>query len=380
VRTTHRVLSTVIAVGAIFPVGLPVAAAAEVNLPIEISAWFWDDQQDNTSTGSTPGLLSGVPAGDLAVAITTGAGQAAEVQPNEPADPSDDETQKRSNKETFLQWDLSAYPEGSIVEKFQVTLFVDPAGQNRSLPVLAPPGTTPRGGQPNIIACRPLIGFGEGEGVGYVSKPALDCRDSFAGSYDATTNAYTFDITVFAQDWVDGQIDNLGIGIRPEVDEDDPFNLTFFGGAKVLTVAEIIPAEVEEEVELAPEPADFGSVDSGDSGFSGGGTTTTFEPEPAPEPAPAPAPAPIAVAAPKPEVAFTNRAVTPIERDLTVTSSFWLALVAGVGLLGIVSLVLGDPVVPVRGERTAGQLGRPSPAAATLRARRAGVAVRPRSI
>ena len=378
-RNLHRILSTVVAVGAIFPVGLPVASAAEVKLPVEVAAWFWDDQQDDTSAASTPRQLSGVPDGDLAVAITTGAGQAAEVQPNEPNDPADDETQKRSNKESFLMWDLSAYPEGSIVEKFLVTLFVDPAGRNAALPAVEVPGQPARAGPPKINACRPLVGFGEGEGVGYVSKPALDCRDSFSGSYDATTNSYTFDITVYAQDWIDGLIDNRGIGIRPEVDEDDPFQLTFLGPAKVLTLAEIIPGELEEEIpDLAPVP-DVGS----DSDFSGGGTTT-FEPAPVVEIAPAPAPAPAPVAnpapvAPKPAV-FFNRAARPVERDLTVGPSFWLALVAGVGLLGVVSLVLGDPVVPVRGQRTNARTGRTSPVGETLRARRAGVAVRPHSI
>ena len=273
-------------------------------------------------------------------------------------------------------WDLSAYPEGSIVEKFQVTLFVDPAGQNLALPKVEVPGQPARAGQPNIIACRPLVGFGEGEGIGYISKPALDCRDSFSGSYDATTNSYTFDITVYAQDWIDGVIDNRGIGVRPEVDEDDPFQVTFFGPAKVLTLAEIIPGELEEEIpDLAPLP----DVDS-DPGFSGGGTT--FEPtfpvvEPAPAPAPAANPAPVA---PKPAVQFFNRAARPVERDLTVGPSFWLALLAGVGLLGVVSLVLGDPVVPVRGQRTNSRTGRTSPVGETLRARRAGVAVRPHSI
>ncbi|HVF19182.1 MAG TPA: hypothetical protein VNA14_02955 [Mycobacteriales bacterium] len=378
-RNLHRIVSTVVAVGAIFPIGLPAASAAEVKLPVEVSAWFWDDQQDDTSVGSTPAPASGVPAGDLAVAITTGAGQAAEVQPNDPADPADDETQKRSNKETFLQWDLSAYPEGSIVEKFLVTLFVDPAGRNASIPLIAIPGQPARAGQPNIIACRPLVGFGEGEGVGYVSKPALDCRDSFSGSYDDVAKSYTFDLTVFAQDWVDGLIDNRGIGIRPEVDEDDPFQLTFLGAAKVLTLAEIIPAEIEEEIpELAPVPDSGGSADSD---FSGG--TTTFEPAPVVEVAPAPAPAPVAnpaPVAPQPAVAFFNRSARPVERDLTVGPSFWLALLAGVGLLGVVSLVLGDPVVPVTGQRTNGRTGRPSPVGETLRARRAGVAIRPRSI
>ncbi len=374
-RSSHRILSTVIALGAIFPVGLPVADATEVKLPVEIGAWFWDDQQDDTSAATTPKPLSGVPDGDLAVAITTGAGEAAEVQPNNPDDPTDDETQKHSNKETFLQWDTTAYAEGSIVEKFLVTLFVDPAAHNVFVPVVAAPGQTPRGGQPNLLACRPLIGFGEGEGIGYISKPALDCRDGQSGLYDVATNSYTFDLTVFAQDWIDGTIDNRGIGIRPELDEDDPFNIAFFGPAKVVTLAEITEALPEiDEPDLAPVP-DAGPVDSGSSGGE------YFEPapvvdQPAPAPAPAANPAPVAA---KPAVTFRQAAGRPVERDLTVGLSFWLALVAGVGLLGVMSLVLGDPIVPVRGQRGL-RAGRPSPVAATLRARRTGVAVRPHSI
>lgn len=377
-RTTYRILSTAVAVGAMFPVGLPVASAAEVKLPVEVAAWFWDDQQDDTSQGSTPRALSGVPEGDLAVAITDGAGRAPEPQPGDPADPADDQDQKRSNKETFLQWDLSAYGEGSIVESFSVTMFLDPAGESVSVPALQVPGQPARGGQPNIIACRPLIGFGEADGVGYANKPALDCRDAAAGSFDETTQSYTFDLTVFAQDWVDGVIDNRGVGVRPELDEDDPFNLVFQGPAKVVTTAVITPAEPEEppaeEPPLLPTP-DLGS----DSGT--GGSEVVFEPvAPAPVPDPVPAPVAQAPAAPKPQVAVTTVAARPVQRDLSVGPSFWLALLAGAGLLGIVSLILGDPVVPVRGQRGVGGAGRPAPAATTLRARRTGVAVRPRSI
>lgn len=374
-RNTYRILSTVVALGAIFPVGLPVASAAAVPLPVEVGAWFWDDQNDDTSVMSVPAPLSGVPIGDLAVAITTGAGQAAENQPNDPEDKTDDESQKRSNKETFLQWDLSAYEEGSIVESFSVTLFVDPAARQVELPLVAVPGQPARAGQPNIIACRPLVGFGEAEGVGYISKPALDCRDAASGTYDEKTNSYTFDFTVFAQDWIDGLIDNRGVGIRPEVDEDDPFQLVFLGAAKVVTLASIIPAEPEvvEEPFVAPAPQDTGSVSTST-------TFTTFIPAPAAQAPPAPVAQPAPVAAPKPAAVVFTRAARPVERDLTVSTSFWLALIAGVGLLAIVSLVLGDPVVPVRGQRSPGHRGTSTPVGATQRARRTGVAIRPRSI
>ncbi|HVE98656.1 MAG TPA: hypothetical protein VNA12_05695 [Mycobacteriales bacterium] len=376
-RTTHRILSTAIALGAVFPVGMPVAQAAEVKLPVEVGAWFWDDQQDDTSQASTPRALSGVPEGDLAVAITDGAGRAAEVQPNDPADPSDDETQKRSNKETFLQWDLSAYPEGSIVESFTTTLFLDPAGRNVSAPTVAVPGQPTRAGRPNIIACRPLIGFGEADGVGYANKPALDCRDASTGTFDEVAQSYTFDLTVFAQDWIDGLIDNRGVGVRPELDEDDPFNLVFMGPAKVVTTAVITPAEVEVDTEAEPE-----LIPTPDQGFDSGSGGSTVVFEPTIEAPVAPAPAPVQAPAAPPVVSVNTVAARPaIERDLTVAPSFWLALLAGVGLLGVVSLVLGDPVVPVRGDRTAvrAPAGRRVAGRSTLRPR-TSVAIRPRSI
>lgn len=377
-RTTHRVLSTAIAVGAIFPLGLPVAQAAELALPVEVQSWFWDDQSDD-ARAQVPTSTSGVTAGSVAVAITDGAGRAGEIQPNDPADPADDETQKRSNKETFLSWNLDAIPTGSIVDSFQVTLVADPTGRSAELPVIAVPGQTQRGGQPNVIACRPLTGFGDADGVGYADKPALDCRDASSGSYDAATDSYTFDLTIFAQDWVDGLIDNFGVGLRPELDEDDPFQLVFQGGAKIVTKVAFTPAEPEfEEPVLTPTPDDQGGFV--DPGFdSGSGTTdVVFEPT-VEQPVPVANPAP---AAPKPVVEVQPVAARPTyTRNLSVGPAFWLSLLAAVGLLGIVSLVLGDPIVPVRGQRAASRipLGRTAPVGATLRPR-TSVAIRARSI
>jgi len=379
VRTTHRVISTAIALGAIFPVGLPVAQAAELTLPVDVAAWFWDDQSDDVRA-QVPRSGSGVPTDGLAVAITEGAGRAAEVQPNDPKDPSDDESQKRSNKESFLSWNLDAIPTGSIVDSFTTTLIIDPAGRSAELPTIAVPGQTQRGGQPNIIACRPLGGFAEAEGIGYLDKPALDCRDASVGTYDEKAGTYTFDLTIFAQDWVDGLIDNFGVGLRPEVDEDDPFQMVFLGAAKVVTTASFTPAEPEvEEPAQAPTPEDQGTFV--DPGFTSGTGSTTFTPtvEAPVAPAPAAQPAPVA---PAPAVTVTTVAARPvINPDRSVGASFWLSLLAAVGLLGIVSLVLGDPVVPVRGQRTASRipLGRTAPVGATLRPR-TSVAIRPRSI
>lgn len=372
-RTRHRVISTAIALGAIFPLGLPVAAAAELTLPVDVSAWFWDDQSDDAAA-QVPRQTSGVPAGDLAVAITDGAPKAAEAQPNDPEDPSDDESQKRSNKETFLSWNLDAIPTGSIVDSFTTTVFVDPAGQSVELPTIAVPGQTQRGGQPNIIACRPRTGFGESEGGGYADKPVLDCRDAASGTFDATTSSYTFDLTVFAQDWVDGLIDNFGVGLRPELDEDDPFQLTFLGAAKVVTTATFTPVDPEfEEPPLTPTPDDQGTFV--DPGFDSGLTFTPTVEAPA-----VPAPVAQAPAAP-PAVQVSTVAARPVTRDVSVGPSFWLTLLAAVGVLAVVSLVLGDPVVPVRGQRAASRLplGRTAPAGATLRPR-TSVAIRPRSI
>ncbi|HVE63515.1 MAG TPA: hypothetical protein VNB94_06920 [Mycobacteriales bacterium] len=383
-RTTHRVLSTAIALGAIFPFGLPVADAAELKLPVDVAAWFWDDQSDDVRA-QVPRNASGVPADGLAVAITDGAGRAPETQPNDPKDPADDEAQKRSNKETFLSWNLDAIPTGSIVDSFSVTLLVDPAGRSAELPPLAVPGQVPRGGQPSIMACRPLVGFGEADGAGYADKPALDCRDAATGAYDAKTDSYTFDLTVFAQDWVDGLIDNFGVGLRPDVEEDDPFQVTFMGAPKIVTTATFTAAEETIEEVIAPPPTpeeqttfDSGSSDSGSTDLSFAPTVEVLE-APAPVAQPAPAPAPAAASAPA--VVVTTVAARPMTRDLSVGPSFWLSLLAAVGLLGIVSLVLGDPVVPVTGQRTPSRipLGRTAPAGATLRPR-TSVAIRPRSI
>lgn len=336
-RTVHRALSTAVAVGALFPFGLAAAPAASADvtpIKVETAGWFWSQQVSGeaapgvTYPGTVPQSASGVPAGDLAVAY-------AGKTENRP----DGTKESIPDKETYLAWDVYVVPEGSTVNSFTFSMVVDPEGKNLELPPANPQVAPPRGGVPPIVACAALSGFGAGEGDSFASKPKDDCTDQVYGVYDATKQTYTFDATVYAQDWVDGK-DNFGLAIRPLDDEDDPFQVVFKGAATVVTTLDFTPPE-EEVVEEDEEPL---PVDTGIAEPPVTDNGTGFVPAPQPEPQAPPAPKP--TVAPTRRAPATNVAARPVSVDAGIGAEFWLAMLAGVLVLGIVSLILGDPLVP----------------------------------
>jgi hypothetical protein len=347
VRTPYRIASTIVAVGAMLPVGIQPASADVKPIAVETAAWFWSAQVAGEAApgvgypGTVPKDASGVPAGDLAVAFK------GDTTAN-----ADGTKTSVPDKETYLAWDIYSVPTGSTVDSFTFTMFVDPAAKNVFAPKVDIPGQGSKGGQPVVVACAPKIGFGEGEGDSFKVKPDDDCADQIFGEFNATTNSYTFDATTYAQDWVDGK-DNYGLGIRPTEDAADQYQLSFLPASKVTasisytlpqpTGPEPVPQTPEAVVPIQPP------VDTGTSGYV---------PQPLPQPQTSPAPAPVVRTTNAPPVAVRNVAANPLRSTHGLSPAFWLALIGGVMLLGTMSLILGDPLAPQAAGRNRVRVGR----------------------
>lgn len=365
-RTVYRIASTAVAVAAIFPFGTLPAHAATADVKVETASWFWASQTANAvpNAPALPPEANGVPKGNLPVAFK------GETEKDAAGD-----TVAKPDKETYLAWDIYFLPEGSTVDKFTFTLFLNPDAEQLFTPAFTPPTQSSKGGQPALIACLPTAGFGEGEAESYAIKPADDCTNRVFGEFDDKTQSYTFDATTFAQDWVDGTADNFGLGIRPDEDPNQaPFQLVFKGAADVKATITYTPAVEDEEeppvvdpfVPLPPAPP----IDN--SGYAP-------VPQVQPQPQPQPQPAPVVVQTRAP-VSVNNVASSPLTTSRGLSPVFWFAMIGGVLLIGVTSMILGDPLeatVASRGVRTGGRhrLNTPAPAPA----RRTGT-VRPRIV
>jgi hypothetical protein len=162
------------------------------------STYFWAGQVGAQNVAGTdvappaPVTDPTVPSGDVAVAGPEVNGQ--------------------TNKETYLEFDVSAVPAGSTITSFVVTLPVDQSSQAQSF---TPPNT-----QPPIIACTPNGAWSGGAN----GAQALAGKPSDTCATDAPTfkskdggKTYTADIVSIAQSWVTNV--NTGVAVA-----DDPHN------------------------------------------------------------------------------------------------------------------------------------------------------------
>ena len=365
-RTAYRVLSTAVAAGAIFPFGMPTAAAStKLEVTVETAAWFWSAQTSGAGPGGVPypalnPRASGVPEGNLAVAYK-----------GESKTDADGNRVAVPEKETYLMWDVYDVPEGSTVEQFTFTMVLNEDSHQVYAPAVDIPGQGRKGGAPAIVACAATIGFGEADGDAFTAKPDDNCADQVFGEYDDTTKSYTFHAPTYAQDWVDG-LDNYGLGIRPLEDATEPFELHFLPAAMIKTTIVYTPPVAEPTA--APtsfEPIPVPTVPSTDTDVF----VPDVQPQPEPEPQPVPTPE---VVKPRPQVVVQPVAATPFSRDGALSPLFWFAMIGGVLLLGVTSLILGDPLVPEGGSTTRVRTtGRHRLAPAPARATRP---IRPRTV
>jgi hypothetical protein len=315
VRTTYRIATTLVALGAVFPFGA-IAAHADTAQPAVLQAtWYW--QENTVAAGpeslNPPTTVSGVPDKDLAVASKGDSGGV-------------------PDKETYLAFDVSAIPALSSISRFVVTLAVDDSPQAVQA---SPPDL-------KLMACAAVRAWTPGvAGASWTQKPADDCSAKIAGKFDATAKTWTFDITSIAQAWSNGD-PALGIGIVGDPTYTTPFQVVFKPATTVKTSVDFTPpAPTSTEPAVAPTPAYTPPVQVDTSGPAP--VTSVNVPPVVPQPTPQPPPVALATT---PSRRVNTVANVPFTHSTTIPGSFWLAALAGVVLLGVVSLVLGDPEVP----------------------------------
>jgi hypothetical protein len=320
VRTPYKIVTTMIAAAAVFPFGMS-AASADVTQPaVTQGAWYWADKTVvvGPEVLTPPEQLTGVPAGDLAVAFKK------------------DESNK-PDKVAYLAWDVSAIPQGSTVSKFEFTIAVDTDPHA----VQAGPSDL------KLVACGAIGDFSPASAGAFSDRPADDCGAAANGTYDATKKTWTFDVAPYANAWAHGDPPS-GIGILPAPDSAVPFQVVFKGAATVTTSAEFTPpAPVVQPTEPVPtivQPP----VDNGGSGVVAPPAIVPVQAPPVAQPAPTAAP---------PVVSTPVRPVTPVAKGLMfpaksgLPAAFWGGALAAVVLVGIASLMLGDATVAAEAPR-----------------------------
>jgi hypothetical protein len=366
VRTTARLAGVALLTAIVLPFGWAVASAdTATKLPAYVGGWYWREQQ----SGTTP--VGGVPI----PSVNTTASGVSNVSNLAVAWLGDAE--KRPDKMALLAWDpyTAGIDTGASISKFvfTVTLAKDEKQVNLAH------------AKDVLVACQPLKGWGEASGDDLDQAPPYDCANAVKPTVDEAKGTFTYDVTSFAGEWVDG--DNFGVALVPSSQVTQPFQLVFQPYAAALADVEFTPAAAEPTVEptvdvplpsVAPPPAP--PVDSGTgtgTGNLGGGSGFVPGGAPVVQPNPSPATAP---AAPAPVV---NRPVTPVAAQSpfnlksAMPAGIWIVGALVLGLLVLTSLVLGDPRVPLASGRSNG-LSR------VLQARRRGLhsgpGLRPRAV
>jgi hypothetical protein len=309
--------------------GDPSSPAVTTSVLLTQAAYFWREQTGNIAgTGVAPPMPltdPTVPSGDLAVAGPEINGQA--------------------DKETYLEFDLSAVPAGSTITSFVVTLPVDPSGQS----------FTPTGTAPPIVACLPQGSWSGGTGPQPISgKPTDHCATAaprFTSSDGGKT--YTADIASIAQDWLTGV--NTGVAVADDPSNSQTAFQVVFGPPNAIS-------DLSAQMTYVPGPSPTTEIVPG----PGSGTGAPFVPStPSPLLSALPPGAPGAGAAsgatpsttgpPAPQ--SQTRSSAPLGRYALAGAApplgFWLAAVGLLALLLSASVVLGaDPAVePARRRR-----------------------------
>lgn len=244
------------------------------------------------------------------------------------------------DKVSFLYFDLFNLPLGAVIDKAVVSLLLVPATPN-DISYQASPA--------NVVACMAGDqGFSGDEAVGITQAPSRLC-DKFKadGKASADAKAYVFDITALAKGWLTGANDGVAF-TRAANAPSSNFQVVFdTQPTALLSLSYTVPGAVEE-----PEPAPFVPpvIDPGVStppaetggGFVPGPQTGGFDPGStvAPPVVTPPVTQPTGgVTQPVTNVALTG--------SMRPTNAFWLAGLALVAALVLMSLIFGDRRTPV---------------------------------
>jgi hypothetical protein len=341
VRTAYRIVTTTLAVAAAFPIGLPTAHADASAALLVDSNWFWHDQFDGQIGPSgvgqrMPGAASGTPDGEIGVGYTNGKSATGSLTPDAPQNYPED----TPNKEAYLRW--ATIPFGATLTSFTFKL---PLDTQRSTPQPQTPI--------KLVACAAINDWPAGQppyGDPYSGKPQDDCTVSAEGAWDAAASTYSFDVTNIAQGWLTSGL-NLGLGLRQKPGEKQVFQFNADPLRITAMVDYIVPPP---EPTTVPQPPAPGPVVL--PPVAAPAPVVPFVPQPAPAPAPAPAPV---VSQPTTPATVPQAATVPFDPDLRPNGALWAALLLGVLLLGVTSLLLGNPdAAPVTTAGPATPLGR----------------------
>lgn len=335
-KSTARAGRVVVACAlAVAPVVAPAAAWADAGTaqpPAVATNWYWFGVQPSVGGNAAPAGLptqaSTVPDGDLGVGYS--ASQTGPV-----------------DKLAAVGFDISAVPALSTFSAFSVALALDPDAHQ----VMQ--------AQPALVACENIDAFKDAPGPSALSDaPPLSTPSCVKGTFDAKVGkagGYVFSLEGVANDWSAGT-PNHGISVLPDpaVASPQPFTLSFLGKNGITVQAAYTTpdaAVVTPPTTTTEPPPTVPSVIAPPPVFSGSTPIAPMTPV---------ADAPVVVPAPQVNVA-PAAPVQALARPAAFTmtkrpgNGFWLALLAGAGLLGLVSLALGDPLVPApvtRGRRT----------------------------
>jgi hypothetical protein len=337
-----RASAAVVAAAVAVPLWAVPAFAASASEPASVGAYFYRQGITTQNQGLpaeppapvpnvTGDRADGVSPGNLAVSAQGG----------------------QEDKVSFLQFALAEAPlEGTI----------DSALLNVPLVPNAPPNDLVFNAKPELVrVC--MAGdsgfFGEdGQSILLAPERLCDKFSSEPGKLSQDGKSYVFDITGLAATWLEVN-DGLALTVADGA-ESSPFQVVFAPAAKATLAYSF--TSTEEVFETPPVTGTDTSFDSGsapiDSGFSGGelpavdsgGFGSVEAPvvdSVLPEPQTMAAPAPPAIAATP-----TRPVAAMSEAPLTPSTSFWLGLLALVGMVGLLSLIMGDNRVAAPGAAT----------------------------
>jgi hypothetical protein len=256
----------------------------------------------------------------------------------------------QSDKETFLYFALDPLLT-LVAEGKEIT--IDSAIV--TVPLAADEGAN-RSVSPDPVkvkACASTDGFVDLDAAAYDDKPATDCNKlNVVAKASTDGKAYTFDVTSLAKTWIDDL--NNGIALVP-ARMSSPFQVVF---QKKDTVSIALSyTVVEPTVDPEPTTPPLPPVDTYVPPVNTGNTVTPnigVQPQPQPQPTVAPRP----TVAPPVQRQITPVATNAFSEDNKPSAAFWLAALAGVGLIGAMSLFLGTTEVPVRSGSVQNGVGR----------------------
>jgi hypothetical protein len=283
------------------------------------AAWFWQNAYEQANPPVAAGPLpatepSGVPDGDLAVAHSS--------------------NDASSSKMTTLAFDLGTVTPGSFIDKFTFSVTVDGDPRATNSP------------SPAVVACLPTRLWPAAMGGDYTDEPAVDCSSKVKPKVDGST--YTFEISQFAQSWIDDQ--NLGVALVNDPDNTStPFQVVFTGAKTVKATMSYTPG-------TTTPPLTTPATTTGGGTTSGLGSTGSSGPASVPAPPVGNMPAVGGVTAgadsgQPPQVAPSSPQLKPVAKMTSASSTpsrgFWMGAAAFALLLLLMSLVLGDQAQPV---------------------------------